>query len=142
MKSLRLEYMIKSPSEKVWEALVNRDVIDEWGGGPAVMDDKTGTEFKLWGGDVWGKNTEVHPLQRLIQDWYGGQWDQPSRVTFDLQPDKNGTKVVLIQTNIPDVEFRAIREGWDLYYFGPMKEYLESVGRQVSESANSKAGKQ
>ena len=54
MKTITQEYVINAPIEKVWLALIDPLVIEQWGGGPAVMNDRVGTEFKLWDGDIWG----------------------------------------------------------------------------------------
>lgn len=126
MKALRQTYHIKAPVAEVWDALVNPKSIDAWGGGPDVaMDDKEGTEFSLWEGDIYGKNITVKKDKLLVQEWFGGNWDQPSEVTFILHKEKNGTKLEMLQEKIPDSEVDDIEEGWEDYYLGPMKHYLE-----------------
>jgi len=127
MKKLQQTYHIKATVKKVWQALVDPKQIDEWGGGPAKMDAKVGTRFECWGGDIHGTNTEVVKEKKLVQDWFSGDWPEPSRVTFTLQPEEGGTKVVLVHEKVPDNEFEDIRQGWRDYYLGPMKEWLESM---------------
>ncbi len=85
-----------------------------------------GTQFALWVGDIHGTNTEVVKGKMLVQDCYGGDWTEPSRVTFTLEPEEGGTKVILVHDNIPDAETDAIRDGWRRFYLGPMKGYLEA----------------
>ncbi len=125
MKKLRQTYHIKAAPVRVWRALVDVREIEEWGGGPAKMDSKVGTEFELWGGDIHGVNTEVVTEKKLVQEWFAGDWRDASRVSFSLEPEENGTKLVLDHEKIPDVEFEEIRDGWKEYYLGPIKEYLE-----------------
>ena len=126
MKSLQQIYTIKAPIIKVWEALVDPKIIDQWGGGPAKMHQKEGDTFSLWGGDVHGTNIKVKPPTFLEQDWYGGEWGAPSKVTFTLTAQSvTSTKIVLIQDGIPDSDFEDIRDGWKQYYLGPLKELLE-----------------
>ncbi len=126
MKRIRQTYHIKAPVSKVWLAFVDAKAIDAWGGGPAKMDAGVGTKFTLWGGDVHGTNTAVIKQKMLVQDWFGGDWPQPSRVRFTLQSEEGGCKVVLVHDRIPDDEVDSIREGWREYHLGPMKEYLEA----------------
>lgn len=109
----------------MWAALVTPSEIEKWGAGPAVMDDKVGTQFKLWGGDIWGKSVDVVAGQKLVQEWYGGKWEQPSYVMFTLEEKDEGTTVKLHQENVPDKEYEAIKDGWNRYYLGEMKKYLE-----------------
>jgi len=72
MKTIKQKYSIKAPVEKVWQSLVDPKIIKQWGGGPAKMDDKVGTNFKLWGGDIYGKNLKVIKNKLLIQNWISG----------------------------------------------------------------------
>jgi len=125
MKTIKQKYKIKAPVEKVWQALVDEKIINEWGGGPAKMDDKEGTRFKLWGGDIYGINTKVIKNKELSQDWFQEGWKEPSRVVFKLSAKGKQTEVVLIHKNVPDEDMVSIEEGWKEYYLGPIKSYLE-----------------
>ncbi len=127
MKRIKQTYHIKAPIEKVWRALVDPQVIEEWGGGPAKMDEKVGTTFELWGGDIHGTNIEVVEGERLAQDWFSSDWPQPSRVSFTLSEEESGTKLVLLHTDVPDDEADDIREGWREFYLGPLKQLVEST---------------
>ena len=125
MKTIVQDYHINASIEKVWEALVNVQDINNWGGGPAKMDDKPCTKFSLWGGDIYGTNIEVEVFKKLVQEWYGGKWEEPSIVTFKLKKERNTTNIELVNENVPDIEYDDIYQGWKDYYLGPLKEYLE-----------------
>ena len=126
MKALKQRYEIKAPIGTVWQALVDPEIIEKWSGGPAKMSDKESFEFSLWGGDIHGKNIKVVKNKELVQDWYGGDWDQPSKVTFRLSEDQGVTEVNLIQENVPDEEFEDIEDGWKQFYLGPILDFLEN----------------
>lgn len=126
MKFLKLEYKIDSPPYSVWKALTDPKVIVEWGAGPAKMSEKENSEFSLWGGDIHGKNTKIVPNKELRQDWYGGDWDHPSKVIFKLSETGGKTVLTLSQTDIPEAEFKDIEDGWERYYLGEIKKLLES----------------
>lgn len=89
------------------------------------MDDKPGTKFTLWGGDIHGTNIRMDKNKIIEQDWYGGNWEEPSRVRCQFLPAGDKTKVILFQENIPDEELDDIDDGWRQYYMGPLKKYLE-----------------
>lgn len=125
MKTIKKEYHIIAAKEKVWQALVNPKIIEKWRAGPVKMSDKEGFEFSLWGGDIHGKNVEVVNQEKLVQEWYAGDWPQPSIVTFDLTHKNGCTTVYLTHQDIPDDEYREIDEGWDEYYLGKIKKLLE-----------------
>jgi len=125
VKTIKQTYKINAPAKKVWQALIDHKEIDYWGAGPATMDDKVGTEFSLWNGDIHGKNIEVVDGKKLVQEWFGGDWDEPSIATFTLSEKDGRTTIELHQTNVPDSDFDDIADGWKQYYLGPIKEYLE-----------------
>ncbi len=128
MKRIEKTYVIRAPVEKVWRALVEPALIERWGAGPGVvMDERPGRAFRLWGGDIHGRNLEVDPRERLVQEWYGGDWDEPSIVTIVLSENNGDTSVVLTHTNIPDDEADSIGEGWDEDYMYPLKELAERM---------------
>ena len=123
---IKQTYLINSSLEEVWEALTNPKYINAWGGGPAKIDDKVGTKFEFWGGDIFGKNVEVLPLKKLKQEWFAGKWGKPSIVTFTLTKEKDKVLINLLHTDVPDNEAKDINEGWKEYYLGPLKKYLEN----------------
>ena len=130
MKTIKQTYQIKAPVEKVWQALVDPKIIEKWSGAGAKMDANVGTKFELWGGDIHGTNTQVvNPPsggKKLVQDWYGGDWDEPSKATFTLE-DKNGeTEITLVNENVPDEQVDDIEDGWTRYYLGEIKKLLEN----------------
>ncbi len=125
MKTIKQTYIIEAPVEKVWEALTDPKIIDDWGAGPAKMSPEEGVEFEIWGGDIWGKNLKVVPRKQLVQEWTSGEWDKPSKVTFTLSEEKGKTKIDLLHEGVPEMEAEELDDGWKKYYLGPLKELLE-----------------
>lgn len=125
MKTIQQTYHIHASVAEVWKALTDTTYIDGWGGGPAKMDEKIETKFSLWDGDIHGTNKEVVPMKKLIQEWYSGKWAEPSIVTFTLFEENDGTRLDFLHENVPDSAAKDIKEGWKLYYLGPLKKYLE-----------------
>lgn len=125
MQSFHKLYEIEAPVDEVWKALVDPEYIEKWGAGPAIMDEHIGTKFELWGGDIHGANIEVIKGEKLVQEWYGGDWAEASRVTFSITGGNGTTKIELQHDNIPDSDFKEISKGWDEHYLGPISEFLE-----------------
>src|ERR1043165_9674217 len=116
MQTIHQSYDIVAPTERVWQALTNPEIIAKWSGSPAQMDGKSGSEFKLWNGDVYGQNIECIENQKLVQHWYGGKWDKPSILTITLTPRSVDTHLDLLHEEIPDQEASKIEEGWLKFY--------------------------
>jgi activator of HSP90 ATPase len=128
VKTIKQTYLINATPDAVWRTLVDPEMIEGWGGGPAKMDDKVGTKFSLWGGEIYGKNKEVIKNKKLVQEWWdnASKWEKPSEVTFEIYEEKDGVRLEFIQENVPDENVKDIDDGWRQFYLGPLKNYLES----------------
>ncbi len=127
MKVINQKYIINALPNKVWEALTNQEEIKKWSGANAEMDENIGTNFKLWNGDIFGKNIEVIKNKKLVQRWYSGKWNKPSIVTFNLKIKHGKTEVELIHKDVPEEEISNIEKGWKEYYMIPLKELVEKT---------------
>jgi len=123
MKTIKKSYKIDAPRDKVWKALVDPQIINKWGGGPSKMDSKIGFQFQLWGGDIYGKNIDLEWEKKLVQEWFSGNWKDPSVVTFTLKIEQKGTILDLEHINVPDEDAEYIDQGWDEFYILPIKDY-------------------
>jgi activator of HSP90 ATPase len=125
MKELRKYYRIKGSPSEIYAALTNPFSIALWTGGDAIMEEKAGTEFSLFDGDILGKNLDFVKDEKIVQEWYFGEQAEQSLVTITLRPDRHYTKIELHHTNIPEDAFEEMDYGWDSYYFGGLKEFFE-----------------
>jgi len=125
-KDFKTRIKIKAELEDVFAAFTNPFTIELWSGYPAVMSVVPGSEFSLWEGDIVGHVIEVEDQQRIVQEWYFGSQEEQSVVTIKLFP-QGGSKVQVdvFHTNIPDDAFDDIVEGWNEYYLGAIKDFLE-----------------
>ena len=82
--------------------------------------------IEQWGGDIHGTNTKVTIDKLLEQNWFSGDWTQPSKVSFKLEVKGDTTVVKLKHTGVPDSDAKDIGQGWKDYYLYPIKELLES----------------
>jgi len=125
MKDFHKYYILPAEPQDVFAAITNPFTIELWSGYKAVMDTNDGTEFSLWEGDITGKNLEILEDKKVVQEWYFGDQKEKSIVTIKLFEHKKGTQVELKHINIPDEIFDNITEGWNEYYFGAIKDFLE-----------------
>jgi activator of HSP90 ATPase len=126
MKDFKKYYRISATPEEIYIALTNPFTIELWTGEPAEMSTEPGSEFSMWEGSIAGKNLEFEEGKKIVQQWYFDGQPEASIVTIKLHPDKNATSVELKHTNIPDIEYTDIAEGWDDSYFDPLEEFFEA----------------
>lgn len=126
MKDYKQYIKIKASAEDVYNCLTNPLTIELWSGYPAAMVAEPGNEFELWDGDITGKTLEAEPNNKLVQQWYFGEQEEPSIVTYILHQEKNHVSLELRHTNIPDEVYEEFEEGWKHHFLGAIKAYLEN----------------
>ena len=113
-RSVVVEREIASPPEKIWRALTQQHLIEEW----LMKNDfepVAGQRFELqadWGA-VEGEVLDVEPNSKLSYTW--GDHDLKSVVTWTLTRTATGTFLRLEQTGFrPDQPryFHGARAGW------------------------------
>lgn len=126
MKDLKRNYKIPATPEEVFRALTNPLAIELWTGYPAEMKAEEGFEFSLWEGDITGRNLEVRPFEKIVQEWYFGAQEAYSIVSIHLEERNGSTLVSLEHTNIPEEIFPNISRGWNETYFAGLRDYFKS----------------
>jgi uncharacterized protein YndB with AHSA1/START domain len=91
---------------------------------------RVGGRYKLFGGETVGTFTEIEKPHILEYTWRQGEWDSEwpdSLVRWELIQVGQETKVHLTHNKFPNAEERdGHDEGWDIYFLGPMKDWLEA----------------
>jgi uncharacterized protein YndB with AHSA1/START domain len=125
MQKIEQTYTIKAPISKVWQALTDASLAEQWGASPAKVDAREGGEFSYWEGDIHGVFTKLIPERLIEQDWYGhDNPDQKYKASFFLEIDGEVTRVRLIFTGDIQDEQKDIKD-WKEYYFDPITTLLQ-----------------
>jgi activator of HSP90 ATPase len=125
MKTFKKYYILHTEPKNVYHALTDKHMIEIWTGEDAEMEEKPGTEFSMWEGSICGMNLEFEKDKKIVQEWYFGDEGEPSIVTIKLHPDKKGTSMEVVQTNIPDEYYENISEGWTDDYVASLNQLFE-----------------
>lgn len=126
-KNLKLYRKLKATPEEVYRALTNPFTIELWSGEPAVMSEEPGSEFSLLNGEITGRNLEFEPEKMLKQQWYFEGEEEESIVTIKIFPDKGGTQIMVLHTDIPDEAFDNMVEGWKDFYLDALQDFFEAL---------------
>jgi activator of HSP90 ATPase len=76
---------------------------------------------------ISGKNIELTPDQKIVQDWRAVDWPEgyTSRITFEFTAIPGGTRLDFTHVNLPEGTEAEFTRGWIENYWEPMKIYLE-----------------
>ena len=126
-KTIKQSIEIKVSPHDVYEALMDSEKHSKFTGDEAVISRKVGGKFTVFGGYAEGKNIELIQDKRIVQTWHANDWpeDHYSKITITLTPSKTGTILNFTQTGVPEKFYDDISQGWDDFYWKPMKKMLE-----------------
>lgn len=98
--------------------------------GEASIEPRVGGSFSIWDGAITGETVEIdekkrHILQNWRYDYDDWSKDMPSKLSLDFLPHgDNQTEVKILHTELPENHIKELAEGWNQYYWAPMKEYF------------------
>ncbi len=126
-KAIKQTVTIKATPHAIYEALMDEKKHAVFTGGEAKISRKTNGKFTIYGGDIEGKNLELVPDRKIVQSWRYSDWTEGhySKAIFSLEPTEKGTRLTFTPTDVPDDKYEDIKQGWNDYYWAPMKEMLE-----------------
>jgi activator of HSP90 ATPase len=127
--AIHQEVTIPATPSAVFDTLMSSEKFAEMTGGRSADISKAeGGAFKMFGGDISGRNIELVPGTRVVQAWRSGAWPAGvySLVSFVLSSDGKDTKLVFDQVGYPADAHDMLDGGWSQMYWEPMRKLLAS----------------
>jgi activator of HSP90 ATPase len=115
--------------EEVYDLIMDSKKHSAFTGSKAIMSKKANGKFKVFDGYCHGYNIELTEGKKIIQAWHfaedGWPEDHYSICTFNFEKAPAGTKMSFLQTDVPEQNVEALKEGWKQFYWEPMKDFLK-----------------
>jgi activator of HSP90 ATPase len=119
---------IPASPDQVYSAWLDSDEHSAMTGGHALITDQIGGTFEAWDGYITGKNMELVRASRILQQWRTSEFeesDEDSLLEILFESEKEGTKIIISHTNLPEHGMQY-KQGWRDAYFSPMIAYFEA----------------
>ena len=122
MKTIKQTVHINASPQDVYEAYTDAKKHADFTGAKVKFENKVGGKFDIWGGELTGENVEFVPGKKIVQEWRANDWPEGhfSGLTINLEPENEGTRLILVQENVPDDKADEIDDGWHQYYLKPI----------------------
>jgi activator of HSP90 ATPase len=126
-KPIQQTVTFKASPHEVYEALMDSKKHTAFTGGKARISRAVGGEVMAYDDYIAGKNVELIPDQKIVQDWRAVDWPEgyTSRITFEFTAIPGGTRLDFTHVNLPEGTEEEFTRGWIENYWEPMKIYLE-----------------
>ena len=123
----KLSAVIPATPAEIYKAWLSTKGHTAMTGSAAKVDGKIGGKFTAWDGYIFGSTLALEPDQRIAQAWRTSEFPDEapdSLVEITLKETKDGTKITLTHSQIPAGQEDSYRQGWEDFYFKPMKTYF------------------
>jgi uncharacterized protein YndB with AHSA1/START domain len=124
--------VIPAPQAVVYRAWLSSEEHSNMTGSPAHVSSELGGEFDAWGGYIQGKNIELDPPRRIVQQWRTAEFaetEEDSLLEISIEGQGADSLVTIRHRQLPDHGMQY-QQGWRDSYFTPMKQYFrEQAGR-------------
>jgi uncharacterized protein YndB with AHSA1/START domain len=128
LTTLIQKVIIPATPEKVYEAFVTPKIHSEFTGAKATGKAKVGGKFTAWDGYIFGKFLAFEPGKCLVQEWESTDWPEgypPSKFELIFKAVQGGTEVTMTHSNIPKIKKEDLADGWEEWYWTPLKKYFK-----------------
>jgi activator of HSP90 ATPase len=122
-----LSEILPAKASQIYKAWLSSEGHTTMTGSPATVDGTVGGAFSAWDGYIFGSTLDLTPNQRIVQAWRTSEFPDEapdSHVEILLEEVQGGTKVTLNHSDMPADQVDSYRQGWEDFYFKPMREYL------------------
>src|SRR3972149_5818615 len=130
--TIKQKTLIPATPDEVYDAFMEAKKHSAFTGSKATSDPKVGGEFTAWDGYISGSNLELAKGKKIVQEWSTTDWPDkfpPSRLELTFKGAKGGTEISMIHSNVPAEQADDLAEGWNEFYWKPMKEYFTKRAR-------------
>jgi len=131
MEKLRLVADFSVGPQSIYEAYLDSEEHAAFTGSSASVEGRVGGEMTAWDGYISGVIVELEPYDRIVQTWRTTEFPEgsmDSRLEILLAAIDGGTSITIMHSDIPDGQGEMYEDGWEDYYFKPMRTYFEGAG--------------
>ena len=129
MEELCHEIYFNVSPEVLYDTLMDEKKHAAFTDSEVSMDPKAGGKFSVFDGYITGKNLQLVPGKKIVQSWKaiedGWPDDHFSQISFTIEPEKKGCRLIFEHTDIPDGLKDRFDEGWKEHYWERLKDYFE-----------------
>ena len=121
--------LLAAPAEELFATYLDPKKHAAVTGSAVTISDKPGSKFSAFYGSLTGTMLAVVPKRLIVQAWRSTNFrpsDPDSTLILEFVPLGKKGRIQLVQIDVPEVDFRAVSDGWEFYYWAPWRRYLKN----------------
>jgi activator of HSP90 ATPase len=124
---LELSIILPATARQLYEAWLDSKAHSLFTGAGAEINPQVGGAFTAWDGYISGKTLALEPYRCITQSWRTTEFPEnapDSHLEILFEEVDQGARLTLHHTQIPAGQTAEYEQGWQDFYFKPMKEYF------------------
>jgi len=126
--SIVQKHHIPAEPADVYMAILDAETHTAFTGAPATCNARVGGAFTAHDEYISGVIVQLKPGARIVQEWQTTEFPKgygPSILDLSFKKAKGGTELIMKQTKVPASQVKRYNQGWQEFYWKPLKEYFE-----------------
>jgi uncharacterized protein YndB with AHSA1/START domain len=135
-ETIQVSGVILASPERIYQAWLDSEEHTKFTGGKASVESGIGGRFTAWDGYIEGTTIELEPGRRIVQSWRTTEFPSESpdsRVEIHLEPVDEGTRILLLHSEIPPGQGSQYEQGWKEHYLEPLARYFANQFGSLTE---------
>ena len=128
-KVIKQELMIKTTPHEIYEAFMDSKIHSKFTESKTKISRENAEVVNLNVTNINGKNVELIQDKKIVQTWRseGENWPKGyfSTISLTLESVDEGTLIKFEHIDVPEGAYESVKEGWNTYYWDPLKDLLE-----------------
>lgn len=128
-KTIQQSVTLPAPAATLCDMYLDAAQHAAFTGAPVTIGAAPGAEFRAFNGMLSGRLLHVVPQRLIVQLWRSVHFlpedlDSTLILTFSPAGEHAGC-IDLVHVNVSDIDYEAVRAGWDTYYWTQWRQYVE-----------------
>jgi activator of HSP90 ATPase len=130
LKAIEQSVRFPAPAQELYDIYLDPARHAAVTGGSVKISPKPGSKFTAFDGMLTGATLFTIPGQLIVQRWRSNMFhdtDQDSILILRFIQDGKRGRIDLVHANVPRHDHAGVTEGWEKYYWKPLRAYLKSL---------------
>lgn len=127
-ESIECSTLLPVEPAQLFDAWLDSAAHTAFTGSPASIEPFIGGRFTAWDGYITGETLALERPGRIVQAWRTSEFPDSapaSRLEVLIEPAREGARLTLVHSEIPDGQGDGYYTGWLDFYFAPMLAFYE-----------------
>jgi len=125
--------------DDVYKAFLSSREHSQFTGSEAKCSTRVGDKFQAWDGYISGRNVELVPGKKIVQDWMTTEFPDGysfSKLQITLAKSKDGgTTLTMVHSKVPASQVEKYSGGWHESYWDPLIVFFAEKNLKVKTKA-------